>query len=357
MMRESNIKPYIQIKNRVIREDAPCYIIAEMSANHGGEFERAIAIIHAAKASGADAIKLQTYTADTITLDCDSEDFVLPSDNAWKDHQTLHALYQKAYTPWEWHEALFKEAKKIGLDIFSSPFDQSAVEFLEKLDCPAYKIASPEITDIPLIKRVALTGKPVILSTGLSTIDDIKLAIKTLETNGCKQYAFLKCTTAYPAPLEDINLNTIPDMSKRFGCIVGISDHSLSHSVPIAALSLGARIIEKHFVLDKYDKSVDAFFSLSPGEFTSMVREVRLIEKALGKVNYDISPSSKKNMLARRSLYISNDIAQGEIITTENIQSVRPGYGLHPKYFKEVIGKKALKPMLKGERLKLEFVE
>ncbi|MEW6989345.1 pseudaminic acid synthase [Colwelliaceae bacterium 6441] len=357
MTAKEKIQPSIQINDKLINEASPCYIIAEMSANHGGDFDRAIAIIHAAKESGADAVKLQTYTADTITLKSNLADFRLPSDNKWQEHQTLHALYEKAYTPWEWHDALFKEAKKIGIDIFSAPFDQSAVELLEELNCPVYKIASPEITDIPLIKCVALTGKPVILSTGLSTLEDIELAIETLENNGCFQYVFLKCTTAYPAPPEDINLKTIPDMSKRFGCLSGISDHSLSHSVPVAAVTLGAKVIEKHFTLDKTDTSVDAFFSLSPDEFSAMVNEVRLIEKALGKVSYEISPASQKNILARRSLYISADIVKGGEITVNNIQSVRPSYGLHPKYYDDVIGKKVLKSMKKGERLQLKFIE
>ena len=341
------------INNNVIDEHSPCYIIAEMSANHSGDFNKAIEIIHAAKASGANAVKLQTYRADTITLDCDNDDFKLPADNAWQAHQTLYSLYEKAYTPWVWHQALFEEAEKIGIDIFSAPFDHSAVDLLEQLNCPVYKIASPEITDIGLIKRVAQTGKPVILSTGLAALEDIELAIKTLTDNGCHQYAFLKCTTAYPAPAKDINLNTMVDMASRFNCLVGLSDHSLGNSVPIAAVTLGARIIEKHFVLDKDDPSVDAFFSLDPSDFKTMVDDIRFVEQALGKVDYDISPSSKKNMLARRSLYVSQDIKQGEKITTKNIKSVRPSYGLHPKYFEQVIGMKATKSMKKGDRLAL----
>lgn len=343
----------MNINNNVIDEHSPCYIIAEMSANHSGDFAKAIEIIHAAKASGANAIKLQTYRADTITLDCDNDDFKLPTDNAWQEHQTLYALYEKAYTPWEWHKALFAEAKKVGIDIFSAPFDNSAVDLLEQLNCPVYKIASPEITDIGLIKRVAQTGKPVILSTGLATLDDIKLAIKTLTDNGCSEYAFLKCTTAYPAPAQDINLKTMVDMATRFNCLVGLSDHSLGNSVPIAAVTLGARIIEKHFVLDKDDPSVDAFFSLDPADFKLMVDDIRFIEQALGKVDYAISPASEKNMLARRSLYVSQNIKQGEIITEKNIKSVRPSYGLHPKYFEQVLGMVATKNMKKGDRLEL----
>lgn len=346
----------ININGKNINEYSPCYLIAEMSANHSGDFNKAIELIHAAKACGADAIKLQTYRADTITLDCDNEDFKLPSDNAWEAHSTLYKLYEKAYTPWEWHQALFEEAKKIDIDIFSAPFDISAVDFLETLACPVYKIASPEITDIALIKRVAQTGKPVILSTGLAAQEDIELAITTLENNGCQQYAFLKCTTAYPAPAEDINLNTMVDMSQKYKCVVGLSDHSLGNCVPIAAVALGARIIEKHFVLDKNDPSVDAFFSLDPNEFGTMVDDIRFIEKALGKVDYSISPASKKNMLARRSLYVCQDIAEGESITLDNIQSVRPSYGLHPKNLEKVLGMTAKEPLKKGDRLKLSVL-
>lgn len=348
---KNDLAASITINGKQVDENSPCYLIAEMSANHSGDFDKAIALIHAAKACGADAIKLQTYRADTITLDCDNDDFKLPSDNAWEEHNTLYALYEKAYTPWEWHQALFAEAKKIDIDIFSAPFDISAVDFLETLHCPVYKIASPEITDIALIKRVAQTGRPVILSTGLATQEDIELAISTLKDNGCHQYSFLKCTTAYPAPAEDINLKTMVDMAEKFNCVVGLSDHSLGNSVPIAAVALGARIIEKHFVLDKDDPSVDAFFSLDPTEFEAMVKDVRFIEQALGTVDYSISPASKKNMLARRSLYVCENIAQGELITLNNIQSVRPSYGLHPKYLDEVLGKVAKQPLKKGDRL------
>jgi N-acetylneuraminate synthase/pseudaminic acid synthase len=355
MMKESkkSTTTCITINGKEVNENSPCYLIAEMSANHSGDFTKAIELIHAAKACGADAIKLQTYRADTITLDCDNDDFKLPSDNAWEAHSTLYKLYEKAYTPWEWHQALFEEAKKIDLDIFSAPFDISAVDFLETLNCPIYKIASPEITDIALIKRVAQTKKPVILSTGLAAQEDIELAIETLRTNGCQQFSFLKCTTAYPAPAEDINLNTMVDMSKKYNCIVGLSDHSLGNSVPIAAVALGARIIEKHFVLDKNDPSVDAFFSLDPNEFANMVKDIRFIEKALGKVDYSISPASKKNMLARRSLYVCQDIAKGESISLDNIKSVRPSYGLHPKHLDEVLGMTAKEPLKKGDRLQL----
>jgi len=345
------------INQTLVSEDSPCYLIAEMSANHCGSFEKAIEIIHQAKACGANAIKLQTYRADTITLDCDEKDFQLPSDNPWESHNTLYKLYEKAYTPWEWHEALFEEGKKIGIDIFSSPFDSSAVDLLESLNCPAYKIASPEISDVGLIARVAKTGKPVILSTGLATQEDIELAIETLKANGCQQYAFLKCTTAYPAPAEDIHLKTIKDMASKYQCVTGLSDHTLGNSVAIASVALGAKIIEKHFVLERNEESVDGFFSLTPEEFGQLVVDVRNIEKAIGKVNYDISPASKKNLLAKRSLYVAKNINKGEVITEEHVKSVRPSYGLHPKYLPEIIGKKATQDLKLGQRFALEFVE
>jgi len=345
-----------RINNTTVGDGNSCYIIAEMSANHCGDFDKAIEIIHAAKSCGANAIKLQTYRADTITLDSDREDFLLPNDNPWQSHNSLYSLYEKAFTPWEWHEDLFREGEKIGIDVFSAPFDISAVDLLEQLNAPAYKIASPEITDIPLIKRVAQTGKPVIISTGLSTLEDIELAIQTLRNNGCQDYALLKCTTAYPAPPEDINLRTIPDMAQRFQCIAGISDHSLGNGVPVAAVALGAKIIEKHFILHKDDKSVDGFFSLTPEEFGGMVNEVRVVEKALGKIDYSISPAAEKNLLAKRSLYVSKDIKKGDVISPENLKSVRPSYGLHPKYYEAVMGKVVCKNLQKGDRFQLEML-
>ena len=345
------------INKTQLGNDRPCYIIAEMSANHCGNFDKAIEIIHAAKECGADAVKLQTYRADTITLDCDKEDFRLPSGNAWESHNTLFSLYEKAYTPWEWHEALIAEGEKIGIDVFSSPFDISAVEYLENLNMPAYKIASPEITDVALIKCVARTGKPIILSTGLATYEDIELAVKTLIDNGCSDYALLKCTTAYPAPPEDINLRTIPDLAEKFNCLSGISDHSLGLGVAISAVTLGARVIEKHFVLDKDEESVDSFFSLDPTEFKMMVTEVRTVEKALGKISYDLSHASKKNLLAKRSLYISKNVKKGDIITADNIQSVRPSYGLAPKYYEQVLGARFTDNFSKGTRLSLDLIE
>jgi N-acetylneuraminate synthase/pseudaminic acid synthase len=292
-----------------------------------------------------------------MTLDCDTPIFKDCLKGTLWEGQTLHQLYSKAFTPWEWHKDLKEYANSKGMDLFSSPFDTTAVDFLESLDMPAYKIASPEITDIALIKSVARTGKPVILSTGLATYEDIELAVKTLIDNGCSDYALLKCTTAYPAPPEDINLRTIPDLAEKFNCLSGISDHSLGLGIAISAVTLGAKVIEKHFVLDKNEESVDSFFSLDPAEFKMMVTEVRTVEKALGKISYDLSPASKKNLLAKRSLYISKNVKKGDIITTENIQSVRPSFGLAPKYYEQVLGGRFTADFNKGTRLSLDIIE
>jgi len=355
--KDTHINITVKIGKREISQSSPAYIIAEMSANHGGDFDKAIKILHAAKKSGADALKLQTYRAHTMTLDSNKKDFLIPSDNPWGAHKTLYSLYEKATTPWEWHRDLIKEGQKIGIEVFSSPFDVSAVDFLEKLNVPAYKIASPEISDIPLIKRVGQTGKPVLISTGLAELEDIELAVKTLRQEGCKDICLLKCTSAYPAPANEINMRTIPDMIQRFNCLAGISDHTLGIGVPVAAVALGARVIEKHFILDKKDDSVDGFFSLDPMEFKMMVDEIRKIEQALGQVDYSISSGSKKNLFAKRSLYVAKDIKKGEVLTGENIKSVRPFHGLHPKHYEEVLGKKASRDLERGDRLFWDVIE
>ncbi len=344
-------------KNKSINNYEPTYIIAEMSANHGGDFDTAIKIIREAKQCGADAVKMQTYRGDTITLNSDQEDFLIPDTSPWKEHKTLYSLYETASTPWEWHKELFHEGKKLGIDIFSSPFDITAVDFLEKLNNPVYKIASPEITDIPLLKKVAGTGKPVILSTGVATLEDLNLAVMTLRGAGCENLIILKCTTAYPTPYSEVNLRTIPHLGETFDCITGISDHTLGIGVPIVAVALGARVIEKHFILSKSDSSVDAFFSLTPDDFKLMVEEVRNIESALGEITYELTPNAKKNMNGRRSLYASEDIVEGESFTEKNIKSVRPAYGLHPKYFETLLGKKAIKNILKGDRISWKLVD
>ena len=332
------------------------FIIAEMSGNHDGDIKKAFAIIDAAKKSGADAVKLQTYTADTITLNCNKPDFIVPP-GPWDNFANLHSLYKKASTPWEWHAELFEHARKIGLEVFSSPFDHTAVDFLQDLGAAAYKIASPEITDIPLIEKVARTGKPVILSTGIATLEDIELAVKTLRENNCDRFVILKCTTAYPTPTREVNLRTMLDMQKRFDCLVGVSDHTLGLTVPMAAVALGATIIEKHFTISKEEGTVDSFFSLDVNEFTQMVNGVRETELCLGKVDYIPSPKAKVNFNGRRSLYISKNIKKGEIFTPENVRSVRPALGLHPKHYSSILGKKAKVDLEVGDRMSLDVVD
>jgi pseudaminic acid synthase len=332
------------------------FIVAEMSGNHDGNIEKAFAIIDAAKRTGADAVKLQTYTADTITLNCNKPDFKLPP-GPWEDYSNLYSLYQKAYTPWEWHADLFSYARNLGMEIFSSPFDHTAVDFLEKLNPSVYKIASPEITDIPLIEKIARTGKPVILSTGIALLEDIELAVETLHKNGCDNFIVLQCTTAYPAPLSEVNLRTMVDMQKRFDCHVGVSDHTLGLTVPLAATALGASMIEKHFTINKEEETVDSFFSLNEEEFTALVKGVRDTELCLGKIDYELSPKAMVNLNGRRSLYISKDIKKGEIFTTENVRSVRPAKGLHPKYYSQILGKKANTDLELGDRMSLDVVE
>lgn len=331
------------------------FIIAELSANHNGSIDTAIETIRAAKRCGADAIKLQTYTADTITLDSDKEDFVVQG-TIWEG-QRLHALYQKAYTPWEWHEKLFQVAKEEGLVCFSSPFDFSAVDFLEDLDVPAYKIASFEITDIPLIKYVASKQKPVIMSTGIATQEDIELALKTCYEQGNQDVILLKCTSSYPAPIEEANLNMIADFRQRFNCLTGLSDHTMGPTAPIVATSLGAKVIEKHFILDRSIGGPDASFSLNEEEFKEMVDSVRLAEKALGEVSYELTEKQVLGRKYARSLYLAEDIKQGEVLTTENLKSVRPGYGLHPKHLESLIGQRVNRDIEKGTRMELSFVE
>ena len=329
------------------------YIIAELSANHGGKIEIAKETIKAAKEIGANAIKLQTYTADTLTLDCDKEDFIIKGETLW-DGKTLYELYKEAYLPWEWHEELFAYAREIGIDIFSSPFDKSAVDFLEQFNPSAYKIASFEITDYELIRYSASKMKPIIISTGIATIDEIQDAVDICHEVGNDEIILLKCTSAYPAKLEDANLKTIPNLAETFGVVAGFSDHTLGTTAPIVAVTLGAKVIEKHFILDKSIGGADADFSLDKAEFAQMVQAVRDAEKLLGKVDYSMTPKKKQSRQFARSLYVAKDIKKGEIFTEENIQSVRPGYGMHPKYLKDVLGTKSTKPYTFGERFTLE---
>jgi len=344
------------IGNNIIGDNGKVFIIAELSANHNQDIEIAIRTIKAMKASGADAVKLQTYTPDTITLDCRNEYFKIKHDTIW-DGKYLHDLYKEAYTPWEWQPKLKKIAEDEGLICFSSPFDKTAVDFLEKMNVPAYKVASFEITDIPLIEYIASKGKPVIISTGIATLEDINDSIKACRNAGNEDIALLKCTSAYPAPYDEANLLMIPDMKSRFNVIAGLSDHTLGSTVPLAAVALGARIIEKHFILDKKIGGPDAVFSMEPGDFKIMADEIRKVEKTLGNVNYELSDKMKKSRDFSRSLFVVKDVEAGEIITEENIKSIRPGYGLNPKYFKEITGKKFKKAVKKGTPLKMEVIE
>ena len=332
-----------------------CFIIAELSANHGGSIEIAKETIRAAKRAGADAIKLQTYTADTITLNVKSSLFKIQQGTHW-DGQYLYDLYKEAALPWEWHKELFDVAAKEGLVCFSSPFDFSAVDFLEKLNAPIYKIASFEITDIPLIKYTASKGKPMIISTGIATEEDISLAIKSCKDVGNEQITILKCTSAYPANPEDVNLLTMPDIAKRFNVEVGLSDHTLGIEAPVVAVSLGAKVIEKHFILDKNIGGADAHFSLDEKEFTQMVNAVRTAEKMLGKVTYEMDEKKKKSREFSRSLFVVKNVKKGDEVTKDNIRSVRPGFGLHPKHYENVIGKFFVKSVTKGVPLSLTMI-
>lgn len=328
------------------------FIIAEISANHGHDVNIVKNSIKAAKEIGADAVKIQTYTADTLTIDCDGDDFTIKGGTLWDD-RTLYDLYQEAYLPWEWHEELFAFAREIGIDIFSTPFDKTAVDLLEKFSPTAYKIASFEITDYELIRYAASKGKPMIISTGIATIDEIQDAVDICRSEGNNDIILLKCTSAYPAPLEDANLLTIPNMANTFGVVSGFSDHTMGHTAAIAAVALGAKVIEKHFILDKAIGGPDAAFSLDVAEFKELISVVRDTEKMIGKVTYTMTDKIRKSRQFSRSLYVVKDIAKGETFTEENIRSIRPGYGLHPKFFKHLIGKKAEKDYNFGDRLAL----
>ncbi len=337
------MKEYFKLSKKKV------FIIAELSANHNGSLETAIETIRAARRSGADAIKIQTYTADTITLDVKTEDFLLKQGTIW-DGKYLHDLYKDAYTPWEWHKKLFEVAKEEGLICFSSPFDPSAVDLLEGLDNPIYKIASFEITDIPLIKYVASKGKPIIISTGIATTEDIELALKTCKEAGNNQIALLKCTSSYPAPIAEANLVMIRDLAERYEVVTGLSDHTLGITAPVVAVTLGAKIIEKHFILDKTIGGPDASFSLDEKEFTQMVKAVREAELAIGQVDYNLTDKQKQAKNFSRSLYIAKDVKKGDLVTHENLRSVRPGHGMHPKHLPLLLGKRYTKDCIAGTR-------
>lgn len=341
----------MKIGNYKIEKDGSVFIIAELSANHNGSIEVALETIKAAKRAGADCIKLQTYTADTITIDCDKEDFLIKG-TIWEG-KNLYQLYKEAYTPWEWHEELMRVAKEVGLICFSSPFDKTAVDFLENLKVPAYKIASFEITDIPLIEYVASKGKPVIISTGIAEIDDIELALEACRRMGNNNIALLKCTSSYPAPIEEANMCMVKDLAERFNVITGLSDHTIGSTVPVVATCFGAKIIEKHFILDHSIGGPDASFSMDEKEFTLMVKAVREAEKAIGVVDYTLTDKQVKGKDFCRSLYVVEDIKAGEVVSEKNIRSIRPGFGMHPKYFKQIMGKKFNLDLTKGSRLNL----
>jgi pseudaminic acid synthase len=338
----------MKIGNFDLKKDGT-FIIAEMSANHGGDINIAKETIKVVKECGANAVKLQTYTADTLTLDCDKDDFIIKGGTLW-DGRKLYDLYKEAYTPWEWHGELFEYARSIGIDIFSSPFDKSAVDFLEQFNPSAYKIASFEITDYELIRYTASKGKPIIISTGIATIDEIQDAVDICRDEGNNDIVLLKCTSAYPAPLEEANLKMIPNLAQTFGVVSGFSDHTLGITAPIVATTLGAKVIEKHFILDKSLGGPDADFSLDKKEFKEMIKAVRDTEKLLGKIDYSMTEKKKKSRQFARSLYVAKDIKKGEVFTEENIRSVRPGYGMHPKYLKDVLGNIAEKDYEFGER-------
>lgn len=344
----------ININGRRIGDGAPAYIIAEMSGNHAGDMGRALEMIHVAKEAGADCVKIQTYTPDTMTIDCHNQYFNI-EEGTWKG-ENLYALYQKAYTPWEWQDKLRDEAAKAGIDFLSTPFDMTSVDFLEELGVQFYKIASFELVDIPLLEYIASKNKPIIMSTGMGSLEEITEAVNAIYAAGNRQLALMKCSSAYPARREEMNLNTIPDMKERFGIPVGLSDHSMGSFSAATAVAMGANIIEKHFCISRAIKNPDSTFSMEPQEFREMVDQVREVEKAFGSVFYGVSAQEESNACFRRSLFVVQDVAAGERLTPENIRSIRPAYGLKPKYYKEVLGKRAARALKRGTPLSFEDI-
>lgn len=347
--------PAMSIKDRRLGPEETVYIIAEMSANHNQDYEQAVKIIEAAKDAGADAVKLQTYTPETMTLDCRNQFFQVQG-TIWEG-QNLYDLYTKAYTPWEWQPKLKEIAESLGMDLFSTPFDFSSVDFLEKMNVPAFKIASFEVVDLPLLRRVARTGKPIIMSTGMANLGEIDEAVQTIREAGGSQLALLKCTSAYPAPPSEMNLRTIPHMAEAFGVPVGLSDHTLDIATPIAGVALGACIVEKHLTLSRQIQSADSAFSLEPQEFREMVQAIRTAEKALGRVNYGVTKQEISIRNFRRSLFVVEDMQAGETFSEKTVRVIRPGYGLHPRYFEKVIGSKAQKSVVKGTPLSWNLID
>lgn len=338
----------MEIAGRKIGKEYEPFIIAEMSGNHNSSLERALAIAEAAAKSGAHALKLQTYTADTITLDINEGEFYISDPKSLWKGSSLHSLYKKAYTPWEWHEAIFKKCKELGIICFSTPFDETAIDFLEKLNTPCYKIASFENVHLPLIKKAAQTGKPLIISTGMASVSELNEAVETARHSGCKDLILLKCTSSYPSTPEESNINTIPHMRELFDCEVGLSDHTLGIGVAVASVALGATVIEKHFTLSRADGGVDATFSMEPDEMKALVSETKKAWQSLGEIAYGVTEQEKASMMFRRSLYIAKDMKAGDVFTEENLRIVRPGFGLAPKHYEALLGMKASKDIKKG---------
>jgi len=344
------------IKNKTISLNSEPFIIAEMSGNHNQSLDRALEIVEAAAKSGAHGLKLQTYTPDTMTLDLNEGEFFISDDKSLWKGQSLYSLYQKAYTPWEWHKPIFKRARELGLIAFSTAFDETAVDFLETLDVPCYKIASFENTDLPLIQKIAATGKPIIMSTGMATVAELDESVRAAREAGCKDLVLLKCTSTYPASPENSNLLTIPHMRELFNCDVGLSDHTMGIGVAVAAVALGATVIEKHFTLSRKDGGVDSAFSLEPHEMKALVEETKRAWQAMGKINYGPTKAEKKSIRFRRSLYVTQDLQAGDVLTKENVRSIRPGHGLSPKYLDMVLGKSVTKDVKRGTPLKWELL-
>lgn len=349
------MKEQIKIGNRIISESSPVFCIGELSCNHLNNYDLAIKTIDAMIDAGVDCVKLQTAKPDKITLNCDNDDFMIDGGTLW-DNRTLYSLYVEAHTPWEWHKPIKDHVESRGVEFLSSPFDKSAVDFLESLNVSAYKIASFEITDIPLIEHVASKQKPVIISTGVAHKEDIQLAVDTCRNMGNDQVILLKCTSEYPTPWEDVNLNMLPRLSADFDCMTGVSDHTLGDVVPCLSVALGARVVEKHFILERGLGGPDAAFSMEPHEFKSMIERIRISEKVLGTASYTLSENNEKSRRFIRSLYVGRDMRKGDIITEDNVVSVRPGYGLHPKYWKRIVGKTVNVDLKKGTRFSLDFI-
>ena len=345
----------IRIGKRYVGEGEKTFVVAEVSANHLQDYGRAEAIIKAAAQAGADAVKLQTYTPDTITLDCDNDYFQITQGTIW-DGTTLHKLYEEAYTPWEWQPRLMEYANGLGLECFSSPFDDTAVDFMKEMDMPAYKVASFEINDIPLIRKIAGLGKPVILATGIAYLEDMERALQVCKEEGNEQVVLLKCTSAYPSPYEEMNLKVIPNMAQVFDCITGLSDHSMGTAAAVASVALGAKMVEKHLTLSRADGGPDGAFSMEPDEFKKMVDEIRIVEKALGKVTYELSEKQKRSREDGRSLFVVKNMKEGEIFTEENVRAIRPAFGLHTMYLDEIMGKRARTDISKGTPLDWKLI-